>query len=65
VLPPVLLRSETTTLQRLAAVPGGYGVATMNGLLATVLADGIYIGGGVLLAILIILVVLLLLRRGV
>ena len=37
----------------------------MNASLATILADGIYIGGGVLLVILIILVVLVLMRRGV
>ena len=38
----------------------------MNGsALATILADGIYIGGGVILVILIVLVVLLLMRRGV
>jgi len=35
----------------------------MSGLIATVLADGVYIGGGVLLVILIILVVLVLMRR--
>lgn len=35
----------------------------MNGSLATLLADGIYIGGGVLVVILIVLVVLFLLRR--
>ena len=45
-------------------VPTGTGAA-MNGSLAALLADGIYIGGGVLLVILIILVVLLLMRRGV
>ena len=39
--------------------------AAMNGSLAALLADGIYIGGGVLVVILIILVVLLLMRRGV
>jgi hypothetical protein len=39
--------------------------SAMNGTLAALLADGIYIGGGVLLVILIILVVLLLMRRGV
>ena len=39
--------------------------APMNGSLAALLADGIYIGGGVLVVILIILVVLLLMRRGV
>jgi hypothetical protein len=38
---------------------------TMQGSLATILADGIYIGGGVILAILIILVLVLLLRRSV
>jgi hypothetical protein len=37
----------------------------MNASLATVLADGIYIGGGVILAILIIVDLILLLRRGV
>ena len=36
-----------------------------NESLATLFADGIYIGGGVLVVILIILVVLLLMRRGV
>ena len=41
------------------------GTATMNASLATILADGIYIGGGVILVILIVLVVLLLMRRGV
>ena len=44
--------------------PMGTGSA-MNGTLAALLAEGIYIGGGVLLVILIILVVLLLMRRGV
>lgn len=34
----------------------------MNGNLATLFADGIYIGGGVLVVILIILVVLMLMR---
>jgi hypothetical protein len=38
---------------------------TMNQSVATILADGIYIGGGVILVILVILVVLLLMRRGV
>lgn len=46
----------------------GYSVPVerdkMNGLLASVFAEGIYIGGGVLLVILIILVVLMLMRRG-
>lgn len=35
----------------------------MNSTLATIVADGIYIGGGVLVVILIILLVLLILRR--
>ena len=39
------------------------GASTMNASLATIVADGIYIGGGVILAILIILVILLILRR--
>jgi hypothetical protein len=43
----------------------GVEAPTMNQSLATILADGIYIGGGVILVILVILVVLLLLRRGV
>ena len=43
----------------------GMGMAAMNSSLATILADGVYIGGGVLLVILIVLVVLLLMRRGV
>ena len=43
----------------------GMEAPTMNGSLATILADGIYIGGGVILVILVILVVLLLMRRGV
>ena len=34
----------------------------MNGTLATLFADGIYIGGGVLVVILIILVVIMLMR---
>jgi hypothetical protein len=37
----------------------------MNSSLASILADGVYIGGGVILVILIVLVVLLLMRRGV
>jgi hypothetical protein len=37
----------------------------MNGTVAALIGEGIYIGGGVLLVILIILVVLLLMRRGV
>ena len=41
------------------------GMAAMNSSLATIFADGIYIGGGVILVILIVLVVLLLMRRGV
>ena len=45
-------------------VPAGTHPA-MYSSLATILADGIYIGGGVLLLILVILVVLLLMRRGV
>lgn len=36
--------------------------ALMNGTLATLFADGIYIGGGVLVVILIVLLVLLLMR---
>ena len=40
------------------------GVAAMNSSLATILADGVYIGGGVLVVILIVLVVVLLMRRG-
>ena len=43
----------------------GMETGHMNGSLATIIADGIYIGGGVLLLILVILVVLLLMRRGV
>ncbi len=50
--------------------PGGGTAGTsatgekhMSGLIATVLAEGVYIGGGVLLVILIILVVLVLMRR--
>jgi hypothetical protein len=35
----------------------------MNGTLAVLLAEGIYIGGGVLVAILIILLLLMVLRR--
>ena len=35
----------------------------MNASLASIVADGIYIGGGVLLAILIIVVLILILRR--
>ena len=35
----------------------------MNGTLAILLADGVYIGGGVLLVILIVLLLLLFLRR--
>jgi hypothetical protein len=35
----------------------------MNSSLAVLLADGIYIGGGVLLVILIVLVLLMLMRR--
>ena len=38
---------------------------SMNGSLAMLLADGIYIGGGVLFVVLIILVLLLLMRRSV
>ena len=41
----------------------GMETPAMNSSLATILADGIYIGGGVILVILIVLVVLLLLRR--
>jgi hypothetical protein len=43
----------------------GNEAPTMNRTVATILADGIYIGGGVILVILVILVVLLLMRRGV
>ena len=43
--------------------PRGNGARDMNASLATIIADGIYIGGGVILAILIILVILLILRR--
>ena len=43
----------------------GIEAPTMNASFATVLGDGIYIGGGVILAILIIVVLILLLRRGV
>ena len=35
----------------------------MNASLASIFADGIYIGGGVILAILIIVVLILILRR--
>jgi len=35
----------------------------MNGSIAAVLAEGIYIGGGVLVAILIILLILYMMRR--
>jgi len=53
----------------LAPHGGGYAqderkaTTHMNATLAVLLADGIYIGGGVLLLILIILLVLFLLRR--
>ena len=43
--------------------PRGNGTPDMNASLATIIADGIYIGGGVLLAILIIVVLILVLRR--
>jgi hypothetical protein len=45
---------------------GAHGVLkplNMYGPLATIFADGIYIGGGVILAILIIVVLILVLRR--
>jgi hypothetical protein len=41
---------------------GGYRLE-MSSFIAALLADGIYIGGGVLVVILIILLVLLLVRR--
>ena len=43
--------------------PRGNGAPDMNASLASIFADGIYIGGGVLLAILIIVVLILILRR--
>jgi len=63
-------RSHSVHDARLSWLPVSFVVlagmwAAMNGSLAALLADGIYIGGGVLVVILIILVVLLLMRRGV
>ena len=52
------LGREPSTFARRAR--RGMEAPTMNASLATILADGIYIGGGVILAILIILVILLL-----
>jgi hypothetical protein len=60
----ILILGLATCAAVCSVVPTGTSAA-MNGTLAALLADGVYIGGGVLLVILIILVVLLLMRRGV